>query len=401
MSVDSSTRISNSQLAVSKAEREASERISAARKRAQAAVSESDQEMDRQTAINQKRIEVEMARSQDQVENQRLKGYEQVRDIKRSHEAESEKYRRDAEKSLTQTKDHYKNSQGETESLGERAIREIESKNAAQIEFQRKQGTHQIQALKDDQTLMKEQLHSQRVATQEELTHASQTERKGLEQKTRESIQQSRDHYGDLYTSTVKNHNQSMANISHETNNEIQNIRRDTAHRLGAYSSRQNDPFYKLVKLDAELQENDGAFVLTARIPEHEQGRIQINVRGSELVISGQRRNEETLETESGGKQRTSSYQSFNESFPLDWPVNPKLMTRAFDGDKMTVTLPKQLRPETPKRARTAERTLAERPQFPPNLPNEKALARLAESDASIQEESARVQPGKGYKTLT
>jgi HSP20 family molecular chaperone IbpA len=400
MDIDASQRISNSQLAVSKAEREAAEKITAARKRSQIAENEIKAEMDRQAEINQKRLAVEMVRSEDQLENTRLKGYEQVRDVKRAHEAESESYRRNAEKNLAQIQGRFKNKQAETESLGERALREIETKNQAQIEFQRKQGSHQIQALKEEQSQVKAQLHADRVNTYEQLNHHNQVERKALENKTRESIQQSKDHYGSTYQSTLNQHHQSMAEISHQTNQEIQNIRRDTAHRLDAYSSRQNDPFYKLVQLEGELEETDHAFILTAKVPEHEQGRIQVNVRGNELVVSGQRRNEESLELAPGRKQKTSSYQTFNETFPLDWPVQPKLMSREFRGDQLIVTVPKQRHAVEPKKQKIVERTLAERPHFPANLPNEKALARLAEADAAQAEDSAPLKPSKGYKTL-
>ncbi len=401
MDIDASKRISNSQLAASKAERESQERITAARKRAQEAEIQIQSEINRRAQASDKQMAIEMARSEEHLESARHKGYEQVRDVKRASDAEAENYRRSAERNLSQTQGRFKSQQLETESLGERALREIQTKNQAQIDFQKKSGAHQIQALKEETNQVKTQLHADRVATYEQLNHQNQTERKALETKTREAVQNSKEHYGSVYESALKGHQQAVSHIGHETNQEIQNIRRDTAHRLNSYSSRQNDPFYKLVQLEGQLEETDGAFILTARVPEHEQGRIQVNIRGNELVISGQRRNEETLELAPGRKQKTSSYQTFNETFPLDWPVNPKHMTREFRGDRLIVTLPKQTYAAPERKPRIIERTVAERPQFPANLPNEKALAQLTEADKLQAEESAPIKPGKGYRTLT
>src|SRR5690606_8538039 len=146
---------------------------------------------------------------------------------------------------------------------------------------------------------------------------------------------------------------------------------------LPIYSSQKNDPFYRMVNLDAEVRENDQQFVLTARIPPHERDRININIRGNEVVISGKRRSDEILEVGPGHKQRTSSFQTFSETFPLNWPVNSKFMTREWDGDTLIVRIPKRATYDAPRPQKTVQRSTIDRPKFPTNIPTEDALARL------------------------
>lgn len=397
----STSRIRNSQSAAAKAEREAADRITAARKRVADAEMEAQKQLEVQRDSFEKRADVERTRSANAIEQQRHQGYEQIRDIRRQQEAEEHRVRRTAEKQIDARKNHYDQTLAETESRGARNLRELETKQHARAEFQRKEGDAQIEQMKQDQFALKEALHANQVDTHEQLRQHAQTERVKLEEKTRTAIQGSQEHYEDLYQKTLKGQQNAMADLGWKANRQVEAIRESSAHRLDAYSSRQRDPFYKLVSIGGNLQETDEQFVFKAQIPEHEQSRVSIAIRGNELVVSGQRRNEESLEIGPGRKQRTSSFQSYSESFPLDWPVNPANMTREFDGDTLIVRIPKRTTYEPPAQKRTADRTVAERPNFPKNLPNEKALAALSEQRE--QDPVGSVPPskrGKGYDTL-
>lgn len=396
----STDRIRASQTVAAKAEREAADRITAARKRVVQAELESQKELEQQRDSFEKRADVERIRSADSLEQQRSKGYEQIRETKRLQTAEESRIRRDGEKQTITTKDHYDHAITESESRGERTIKELEKKNYTQQEFQRRQGNEQIKQLKEEQTQLQENLHANRVNTHDQLTLQAQVERKTLEASTRDAIQNSQDHYEKLYVDTTKNQHGAMDDLNWKAGRELEKIRHDTAHRLDAYSSRQSDPFYKLVDLKANFVEHDDQFVLKVNIPEYEQKHISVSIRGNEVVVSGNRRNEEKLELEPGKNITTSAYQSYSKSFPLNWPVNPKNLTREFDGDQLIIRIPKKTTYEPPAMKRTASRAVVERPNFPSNLPGEKELASL---DKNVNPESD-VPPSKrtpGYKPLS
>lgn len=395
------SRIRQAQSAAAKAEREAADRITAARKRVTDAELEAQKQLEQQRDSFEKRADVERIRSSNAIEQQRHQGYEQIRETRRQQEAEEYRLRRTAEKQIEDRKNQYDQSLAETESRGSRSLRELETKQHAQAEFQRKEGDAQIEQMKQEQFALKEALHSNQQNTHEQLRQHAQTERVKLEEKTRTAIQGSQDHYEELYQKTLKDQHSAMADLGWKANREIEAIRENSAHRLDAYASRQRDPFYKLVSIGGKIQEYENQFVFKAQIPEHEQARVSVAIRGNQLVVSGQRRNEESLQLEPGRTQRTSSFQSYSESFPLDWPVNPANMTREFDGDTLIVRIPKKTTYEPPTQKRTADRTEASRPNFPKNLPNEKALAALSEQRE--QDPVASVPPskrGKGYNTL-
>jgi HSP20 family protein len=158
--------------------------------------------------------------------------------------------------------------------------------------------------------------------------------------------------------------------INRNTTEDIHRLQESTARKLDAYNDRLHDPFYQLVVTDAKLSENSDSYVLTATIPPHEQEQISINIRGNQLVLSGNRRSKEKIEDAPGRELSTSSFQTFSETFPLDMPVDSRALSRRFDGDQLTVTIPKRLnyKPAPMHEIKKAEPIRAERPKFPDNL---------------------------------
>src|SRR5690606_723366 len=89
---------------------------------------------------------------------------------------------------------------------------------------------------------------------------------------------------------------EALERIQKRAHHTLQHLRESTSHKLSAYEDRQSDPFYRLVDIDADLFEDHDAFVLTAKIPVHERDHISVTVRDNEIVLSGYRRNEESLD---------------------------------------------------------------------------------------------------------
>ena len=137
-----------------------------------------------------------------------------------------------------------------------------------------------------------------------------------------------------------------------------------------------------------KLVEKQDHFLLTALVPEHEQKKIQVIIRGNELVLSGQRKNQEKIELSQGHSRSTSSYQSFHESLPLTYPVDELRLSKRFEGDLLIVEIPKRNSFDPNKtqavkgRQSSEETVMAVRPDFPSNLPGEKELAVMIENQA-------------------
>jgi HSP20 family molecular chaperone IbpA len=125
------------------------------------------------------------------------------------------------------------------------------------------------------------------------------------------------------------------------------------------------------MEIGANLHDAGDRYVLTATVPEHEQAHVSVALKGDQIIVQGYRRNEEKLELRDGQTRSSNAYQSYSESFPLPWPVEGKLLTRHFEGDRLVVTVPKknEFAFSKAKYSPDAERARVEMPHFPDNLP--------------------------------
>ena len=186
---------------------------------------------------------------------------------------------------------------------------------------------------------------------------------------------------------TLAEHQEVLGRLNRRAGEDLQKLKEEYQTKLEAYSERSKDPFYRTMDAGMNLRENDDAYVLTAKIPEHERKGVSIAMRGNEIVLSGYRRNEERLKKEGGGQQETHSFQSFSESFQLAHPVDANRIARTFDGDELIVLIPKSgARPYVSPAAVVVPPPSAMKPRFPDNLPIAQADAKRGSSQEPIVE---------------
>ncbi len=395
MEVDPSTRISQAQSAAARAEREAAERVTKAHQTVREATHEEQKQLDHVRDEYEKRGEVERARGDDYIEAVRNRSYQSVADVRRKADAETNRVSRKAEKELKDLDQHYSSANYKATQRGETNLKDTSTRAYQQQQYARAQGEDQLEAIKNNYAIQQRSIEADRSNTTESLTKASQESRKKLETKTREAVEQSTEHYNSAYEGAMKNNREALGDLNWRATKDVEALKRDTAIKLDAYHSQKSDPFYRMVNIDGILTENEDQFVFTAKIPEHERDRINVTIRGNDLVISGKRKSEEVLEVSPGRTQRTSAYQSFSESFPLNWPVNPKNMTREFEGDTLLVRIPKKASNEPAKVKRIPEKAVAERPTFPKNLPTEKQLVELNDAKRGPDPSVEKIPPSK------
>lgn len=392
MEVDSTSRISKAQTAASKAEREAADRITESRKQIQETTKEEEARIDAIKDQYEKRGVEERARGENYIESVRNRSYESLGELRRKSQSEEMKLKSEGEKNVNSLKTQYKTAADATANEGEARLGQAVKTNFKAEEAERKRNAEQLNELKSRIELEKRMTEEEHKSTTENLGKASQQRRKELEAKTRTDVEASNEHYKDAYEGAVKQNQNAIKDVNWRASQEVEDLKRNTALKLDSYSSQKNDPFYKMVNLNATLHESDEAFVLKAKVPPHERDRININVSGNDLIISGKRKSEESVESENGTKVRTNSYQSFSESFPLNWSVDAKSMTREWSGNTLVVRIPKRATYEAPKK-KEAERTAAQRPNFPKNLPTEQQL--VAVNADTPENADAKIPPSK------
>jgi HSP20 family molecular chaperone IbpA len=333
----------------------------------------------------QEQSQAENVKSEDVLQKQRLHGYEALRDLKRSQEAELSRVRREGETNLSQSNEYCRDTLYKTSERGDAGLKDLQLKQFQQQSFADTSGKMLLDQTKSNHAKQVDELKQSQDEQVEQLTAAQHDQMEKLKEGTEAaSLQETAKFQGD-YKHVMDEDQRVIGNLQNEASEQIKNIRQDTAQKLAAYGARQNDPFYKMMDMNAELRDEGDHFVLTANIPSHEQQHVSVQVQGNTIVLSGNRRNEEKLDLGEGRARGTSAYQSFQESFPLSWPVEKNQLTKEFQGDTLTITVPKangfayhdQYQAPEPKRARV------ERPQFPGNLPLPEPVAQNTNPDGT------------------
>jgi HSP20 family molecular chaperone IbpA len=399
MGVDPSSRIAQAQTTAAKAEREAAERVTAAQKHVREANREEEKQLENLRDAYAHRTEAERARGDDYIEAVRNRNYQSVSELQRKAENDEHRVHTESDRNLKSLDRHYAEATRQATRRGESQLKETTERNFKEQEHERRADAERLAMLKSDFSQEKRQIEADRRNTTASLTNQSQAHRKELEERTRSAVAESDAHYQDAFQGALKQNRDAMDDLNWRASREIEVLKRGTALKLDAYEDQKHDPFYRMIDIDGKVTENDDQFVFTARIPPHERDRININIRGNELIVSGKRKSEESLEVAPGQIARTNSYQSFSQNFPLGFPVNPKNMTREYDGDLLVVRIPKRSTYEPVKPKKTATRAIAERPRFPKNLPNEAELAKLNDPERGPEPQDENTPPSKRKRT--
>lgn len=352
-------------------ESEMQRRITSANHAVEEAESEAAYRIDRIKDETDRRVTTESARQETAVENEKTKGYESLRNLQREQDAQMNRVRREGERNLATIKKHYNEAILNARTDGERGLTQTASTYGALIENERESARNQLDEVKANA--------SQRLATlseveQMKIDQLRTDQRREYEQsaaKTSEAREQVQSKFQENYQAALDETQDSLSRLRESGAEKLREVRQDTAQKLAAYGERQKDPFYKMLDLQAEFHDIGEAYVVTARVPKHEQSKVSVAIRGNELVLSGYRRNEERLELGPGRHRGSASHQTYSESFPLAWPVDPKKLEKYFDGDQLYVKVEKKKEyAVTPvydgkQQAREVSRLRAERPRLP------------------------------------
>jgi len=352
--------------------RDSQKQLEAETARIRQAKEELSAEVDRVHDEGEVSIEAEQEKNRARLAAVKQKGYEQLRDLQRRQQAEMNRVKREGDEDLTLAQGYYRDKAGTTIRDGEKDVDMELRKSQQQLEYIRTQAAREQNALQSEKS---RQLDFNKKLADEAMIE-SQRLQKGEMDRLRETgsaaIQSATDKYQTNYTQSVNDHQASLQKHSNESVQHLKQLRLDTAQKLNAYSARQEDPFYRMMETGAKLSDEGDSYVLTARIPVHEQEHVKVDVRGNSITVSGQRRNEERVNIAPGRTRTTGAYQSYSESFPLTFPVEGKYLTKEFDGETLIARVPKvggDPLVERPRADTTARRIAIEKPDFPENLP--------------------------------
>lgn len=384
------------------AEKRARERITDAKKKTEEAEREARTRVDQIQDEYARQTEASAARNAESYENQQMKGYQAVRELQQRQQAELARIRRQGEKDLEDLKLRYKGEIARVERDGNEQFDELQKSNLNKFELESSRGTQERDLLAREQELQ--------MATAKEIFEYKKNniEKRQEEElsKASQGVEEEQKRLGDHFTERLdfirNQYEDTLARTSLATKRDLYDLQLSNRERLAAYSSRSADPFYAMRVLDSDFFETDGAYVVKVRAPEHEASKLGATIQGHRLVISGQRRNSETVEEGPGKQHSTHSFQSYQETFPLREPVDPKGLYKSYEDGVYTVILPKVTREtsfadiEAPmKRKPTASEASMkiQKPQYPRTLaPTEKDRREAIESLSGDERELAEAR---------
>jgi HSP20 family molecular chaperone IbpA len=383
------------------AESEAASRIRMAQERSNEAERAAEGHITEVRDEYEKRAATEQARQETAIQEQKEKGYAQIRDLQRAQQAEINRVRREGERELARVRQHFGGAIDNATRTGDQQLEDLRHRSAREQEHFAKTTEHDSELARSEHTRRMAELQAHQEERMSSLSKASTEDYEKIRANSVQAREESHEKFQSQFKAQFDQQQETLDRLNRRAGGKLSEIRQDTAQKLAAYESRQSDPFYKLLTVGAELQELDDAFVLTAEIPPHEQAHVSVAVRGNQLVLSGYRRNQEKLDLGQGRTQSTAAFQSYSESFPLSWPVESRQLTRTFEGDTLTITVPKQklgAAPPTYQAKRAPARTRVETPKFPQNLPPAEGEA-TSSLPADLSWPDAP-KPARGGKTL-
>lgn len=298
--------------------------------------------MDKNREAYQTQFAVESERQNASLEEQKNKGYEQIREQQRVIQNELARIRREGERELSHLKTYYQDAAYAAETDGKAKLKATDVEQFKILTSEQKAAANTL-AMEREMALKKFQRTKE--DAEEKLGKITEELHKNylvMEENATDTQAQTTKHFQDRFETISGEQEQILHRLKTEVGQKIDQIRQQNTQKLGAYASRQQDPFYKMVDLDARFQDRGDAYVLTATIPPQEREHVTVAIKGNQLVIAGYRRSEERQPIDSGGKQSTSSYQSFQQSYPMSLAVDSKLLSHTFEGDQLKVIVPKK-----------------------------------------------------------
>lgn len=370
-------RISGSGLddAARAAERDARNRIQRAEQETEQARLQGETRLEEVRQEYSGRADVERARREAEAVQEQAQGAEAIREIRRKQSEELARVKREGEKTLGDTKTHFDR---EIQSAGRQGSRSLETTQASNARAISEEDLRTQSALKlagETHQAQEAMVQSHREDRLRALQERMATDTEALRAQTSTATEQARARYEKIYLDETARHDENLGALRERTARSLGSTRAEYTDKLAAYRERQKDPFYRVQALDAELDDRGDAYVIRARIPTHEQAKLTVAVQDGRILVGGSRRAEEVLQGEDGHVVRTHSYQTYQEAFPIDAPADGKLLTKQFEGDLVTITVPKRAYAggavsRNPAATQPAVgRSRAETPRFPENLP--------------------------------
>lgn len=302
------------------------------------------------------------------LEKQKLRGYAEMRDLQSTQEKLLRTHRREGDRRLLELKKYYSGLIHQREQAFQKTLQNMKTENQHLSQYEQAFHDLKMQALQETYEKQRQELYEEYQTQLEKTRKQSEHQLDQLQKERTTAVQEEEGRFLAKWNQLKSRHEQTLSTLQEETQEKMQHLTSQMAQNLHDYESKQEDPFYQAVTLPSELVEKPTHYELTLWIPDFEQKNITLSRQGEDLLITGYRRHETQVTQASGKIQKTASYQSFSETFPLEWPIEENAIMRSSEPDHLRLLIPKKrhlLSQDAPPSQSSPQRLHGSRPLLP------------------------------------
>lgn len=122
---------------------------------------------------------------------------------------------------------------------------------------------------------------------------------------------------------------------------ELQKKHDSLIEKMQQLENKEDDSFYKVKYLSANLEEDETQYRLVVSVPEHELKNYKVIVQSDKISVTGARHFQDEIKDEMQ-KASTNQYQTIHQEFALRAPAEKSMMKREYIDGMLIVTVPKK-----------------------------------------------------------
>jgi len=349
-----------------------------------------DQEMNRLDRNYQTEIHDQKDRFDHSVQGEKLQHYENLRNLKHQMTKDEIALREQGRKRNENVTDELAKATNTEENKFRNQVSNLQTTHNIQLEQDNKLNQEQIDGLHKTYTTQQRILTEDNQRVYDQMQRAKHEELDKQMALTAMANDQTVKHFESERADTTSHFAQQFDEIQNLTQDSLHQLRTENALKLGSYESRLTDPFYRLVRVDAEVTETSDEVRIRVKVPPHERENVRLQISGNNAQVTGVRSNSERVETSPGHWVSTSSQQSFSERVTLPAPVDGHSLHVETEGDDLVYVMNKlttHVHPQFQSTQHASDRKPATQPDFPLNLPKP-VLARETGRNGPIDEKN-------------
>ena len=143
------------------------------------------------------------------------------------------------------------------------------------------------------------------------------------------------------YENMVKEHDTVLKNLTAKFEEDAKRIATTTSTDKKILSSRAEDPFYRVDKLNPTLVEDLKTVTVSVPVAEYEKENVLLSTQGRSIKITLSRKYTDSLNADDGSLNKSTRSELFSKELPTTALLSPKNITQSFEDGVLTFKINK------------------------------------------------------------